>query len=48
VAVAQATAQRDLFIKYGMPENHLEQLTQLLDRFEAATNDRHAGTAAGG
>jgi hypothetical protein len=46
VAVTQATAQRDLFLKYGMPENHLERLTELLDRLEVVANERHAGTAA--
>jgi hypothetical protein len=46
VAAANATAHRDLLIRYGMPETFLDQLGAGLDQFEQALNEKHNGRAA--
>jgi hypothetical protein len=46
VAIATATSHRDLLLKYGLPENLLEEFGKRLDEFEAVVNDRNAGRAA--
>jgi hypothetical protein len=46
VAAATAATHRDLFQRYGMPESFPDDLGRMLDEFEAALNDKHAGQAA--
>ena len=46
VAVATATTHRELLGRYGMPESFPGELDAILDQFEAALNQKHAGQAA--
>jgi hypothetical protein len=46
VAEANATANRDLLIRYGMPDTLLEEFKAQLDEFEQAINEKHAGRAS--
>ena len=46
VAEANATASRDLLVRYGMPENVPAELKTLLDGFELVINQKHAGRAS--
>jgi hypothetical protein len=46
VSAANASAHRDLLIRYGMPETFLNDLGAALDSFEQALNDKHNGRAA--
>ena len=46
VAETNATANRDLLIRYGMPENVPAELKALLDGFELMINQKHAGRAS--
>jgi hypothetical protein len=46
VAIATATSHRDLLLRYGLPDNLLEEFGKQLDEFEAVVNDRNAGRAA--
>jgi hypothetical protein len=46
VAVSEAVTRRALFLKYGMPETFLDELTTALDQYEAAVNDKTAGRSA--
>jgi hypothetical protein len=45
-ALAAATAKKDVFLKYGMPETLVEDLGALIQRYEAVVSDKHAGQAA--
>jgi hypothetical protein len=46
VSAANASAHRDLLVRYGMPETFLDELGAALDSFEQALNDKHNGRAA--
>jgi hypothetical protein len=46
VAVTTAAGYRELLQRYGMPDTFPEDLGGMLDRFEAALNEKHAGRAA--
>jgi hypothetical protein len=46
VAAATAVTHRDLLQRYGMPDTFPEDLGRMLDEFEAALNQKHAGRAA--
>ncbi|HEX6104849.1 MAG TPA: hypothetical protein VFZ26_04655 [Gemmatimonadales bacterium] len=46
VATATALAHRELLQRYGMPESFPEDLGRMLDEFEAALNEKHAGRSA--
>jgi hypothetical protein len=46
VAAATASSHQELLIKYGMPEKFLDQLNAMLDEYEKALNQQHAGRAA--
>jgi hypothetical protein len=46
VAAATAAAHRELLQRYGMPETFPDELSRMLDEFEAALNEKHAGRAA--
>jgi hypothetical protein len=46
VAVSEATAHKDILIKYGMPDNFLDQLTQAVAGYEKVVNDKHGGITA--
>lgn len=46
VATATALAHRELFERLGMPPGYPEDLGRMLDEFEAAVNQKHAGQAA--
>lgn len=46
VAVGAAVTRRALFVKYGMPETFLDELTAALDQYEQAVNDKTSGTSA--
>lgn len=46
VAAASAANHRELLVRYGMPETYPDDLGAMLDRFEAAMNDKHAARSA--
>ena len=46
VAAATASSHQALLVKYGMPEGFLDQLNAILDQYEQALNQQHAGRAA--
>ena len=46
VSAANASAHRDLLLRYGMPETFLDELWAALDRFDQTLNDKHNGRAA--
>jgi hypothetical protein len=46
VSAANASAHRELLIRYGMPESFLDELGAALDQFEQALNEKHNGRAA--
>jgi hypothetical protein len=46
VSAANASAHREILIRYGMPESFLDELGATLDRFEQALNEKHNGRAA--
>jgi hypothetical protein len=46
VAAATASSHQELLIRYGMPEKFLDQLNAMLDQYEKALNQQHAGRAA--
>jgi hypothetical protein len=46
VAAVTANAHRGLLLRYGMPDAFLDDLGRMLDRFEGALNEKHAGQAA--
>jgi hypothetical protein len=46
VSAANASAHREVLIRYGMPESFLDELGASLDRFEQALNEKHNGRAA--
>lgn len=46
VAAATAVTHRALLQRYGMPDTFPEDLGRLLDEFETALNDKHAGRAS--
>lgn len=46
VAVASATASKELFLKYGMPATLLDTMTAQLDEFEAAVSRQRNAQAA--
>ena len=46
VAVAEAVTRGALFIRYGMPETFLDELTSAVDQYEQAVNERSAGRSA--
>jgi hypothetical protein len=43
VAVAEATANKELLVTYGMPETMLDSLTHALDQYEEAVTSKHRG-----
>jgi hypothetical protein len=43
VAVAEATASKELLVTYGMPETMLDSLTQALNQYEEAVTNKHRG-----
>jgi hypothetical protein len=45
VAVAEATASKELFLKFGMPDTLLETMTAELDEYEAAVSRQRNGLA---
>jgi hypothetical protein len=46
VAAATGSAHQELLTRYGMPEGFLDQLNAMLDEYEQALNQQHAGRAA--
>jgi hypothetical protein len=46
VAAATASSHQELLAKYGMPEKFLDELNGMLDQYEKALNQQHAGRAA--
>lgn len=43
VAVAEATANKELLLTYGRPDTMLDRLTQALDQYEVAATSKHVG-----
>ena len=46
MSAANASAHRELLIRYGMPESFLDELGASLNRFEQVLNEKHNGRAA--
>jgi len=46
VAAATATTHQALLVRLGMPQTYPADLGGMLDQFEAAVNEKHAGRAA--
>jgi hypothetical protein len=46
VAASTGAKHKELLVRYGMPENFLEELNAQLDRYEQALNQQNAGRAA--
>lgn len=46
VAATTATTHRELLQRYGMPATFPDDLNRLLDEFETALNEKHAGQSA--
>jgi hypothetical protein len=46
VTVTTAVTHRDLLVKFGMLDTFPDDLGRMLDRFEAVSNEKHAGQTA--